>query len=99
VEESFKGIQGESAEVLVSSEGCAGPSPAYKIGGQYLVVAWENRDDRLVIYSCDPLYSAERAVADIGFLRSLQRVKPWDTSFSSRRDANPPQKTVSIPFS
>ncbi len=81
VKESFKG--GSIPEVEIISESKENPwgygGPRFKVGEDYLVIAFRNDQGQLSVSVCNPSLPLGLAVADLNFLRAQTSKKPPET--------------------
>ena len=89
LEEVFRGITGTEAEVMT---GLGGGDCGYgfRLGGQYLVYAYRDKDDKLHTGICTRTRLISEAADDIAYVRGLGKAKPGATIFGEvkRLDRN-----------
>ena len=89
LEEAFRGVQGTEAEVMTGL-GDADCGYGFRLGGQYLVYAYRDKDDKLHTGICTRTRLLSEAADDIAYARGLGKAKSGATIFGEvkRLDRN-----------
>lgn len=89
LEEVFRGVKGTEAEVMTGL-GDADCGYGFRLGGQYLVYAYRDKDDKLHTGICTRTRLLSEAADDIAYVRGLGKAKPGATIFGevNRLDRN-----------
>lgn len=84
IDEAFRGVSGTEAEVLTGL-GDADCGYGFRLGGQYLVYAHRQKDDKLYTGICSRTRPMSDAVEDLAYMRGLGTSKSGATIFGEVR--------------
>ena len=80
VDKAFRGVEAKEVEVLTGSGG-GDCGYGFQLGGQYVVYAYRDNDNRLATSICSRTRPSSNADADLVYFRDLPKVDPGGTIF------------------